>query len=156
MNRTTCGAKKAVGWCERRRKGKKNKGGRTEQHSTSAPPGGNHMLPGFMSTPTLLATHGKASPLSYPKPHFPPNNSYTALLLPRVFLPSRFPRTVSVFSLYVLVFAFFLPSHSLVSRGSTNAWSFVLPDYVGDTLRCLRRSFFWPSRSKGVLVTATT
>lgn len=66
------------------RKGMKNKGGRTRRHSGCTPPEGNHMLLGFMSTPTSSTTHGKHT---LPLPYFAPRAAGVTLFLPLVFAP---------------------------------------------------------------------
>lgn len=95
-NRSAAAAKGEEGASEgeEERKGSEEQGGsgRTVAYRTLPPPGGNHMLPGFMSTPTSERgrSTGKASP---PSSSYP--NKQLALLSPRVFLPSRFPPSLA-------------------------------------------------------------
>lgn len=93
-NRSATAAKGEASEGEEERKGSEEQGGsgRTVAYRTLPPPGGNHMLPGFMSTPTSERGRptGKASP---PPSSYP--NKQLALLSPRVFLPSRFPPSLA-------------------------------------------------------------
>lgn len=153
------------------RKGMKNKGGRTRRHSGCTPPEGNHMLLGFMSTPTSSTTHGKHT---LPLPYFAPRAAGVTLFLPLVFaphfafsLPPFSPcflfltavssRSLLLGSLFLCPLLLLLLPRSLA--GVRMLDPFVLLDYAGDTLRCLRRyssATARGSRKARGLATATT
>lgn len=119
-----------------RKEGEGKGRGRTAYH-TLPPPGGNHMLPGFMSTPTSeRGDDPRGKPLS------PPVLSHPRIQTTRASFSPRFS-SIS-----------FFPLSAPFSRGSTNARSFCLArlwDASRYASRCLRRfscpqGFFVPRR----------